>query len=292
MTRDRPRTPRPKPGHAGTRRSIAASPLLLAAAWTVTGCSPSSVPPQPESLVERFASAQLIELTHPLNEETLVWPTSDRFTFEVTAEGYVEAGYYYASRNFAGTEHGGTHLDAPVHFYEGRWTTDQLPLDRLVGPGAVVDVSAQAAADPDYQVRVEDLTAWEAEYGEIPEGAILLLFTNRSRLWPDAEAYMGTAERGPDAVASLSFPGLHPEAARWLIENRNIAGVGLDTPSLDFGGSTLFETHRALSEANIFGLENVANLERLPATGALILALPSFLEGGTGGPVRIVGVVE
>ncbi|MEX2526731.1 MAG: cyclase family protein [Gemmatimonadota bacterium] len=260
--------------------------LLLAA------CGPPSAPAVQQSLAERLQSARLIELTHPLNDETIVWPTAVPFEFQTTAEGYVEAGYYYASRDFSGTEHGGTHLDAPIHFFEGRWTTDQIPLQRLVGPGAVVDVSGGAAADANYQVQVDDLTAWEAEHGRIPDGAILLLCTGRSRLWPDAEAYMGTAETGEAAVAALAFPGLHPEAARWLVANRNVAAVGLDTPSLDFGGSTLFETHQILFEHNIYGLENVANLDELPPTGALILVLPILLEGGTGGPVRIVAVVE
>lgn len=265
---------------------------FLTCVFLLAACGPSSAPAEEESLAERLESARFIELTHPLNDETIVWPTAVPFTFETTAEGYVDAGYYYASRNFSGTEHGGTHLDAPIHFFEGRWTTDQIPLDRLVGPGVVVDVSDGVSGNANYQVQVDDLTAWEAEHGRIPDGAILLLSTGRTRLWPDAEAYMGTAESGEAAVADLAFPGLHPDAARWLVSNRSVAAVGLDTPSLDFGGSTLFETHQILFEQNIFGLENVANLDELPPTGALVMAFPLLLEGGTGGPVRIVAVVE
>jgi kynurenine formamidase len=244
------------------------------------------------TLADRLAVSTLVDLTHPFDDETLVWPTSIPFSFEVTFEGYTEADYYYASRDFAGPEHGGTHLDAPIHFAEGRWTTDEIPLERLVGPGVRVDVSAETSADPNYQVQVEDLTSWEAIHGRIPDGAILLLFTDRSRHWPDAEAYMGTEQRGEEAVAELSFPGLHPATARWLVENREISAVGIDTPSIDHGPSTLFEAHRVLFAENIFAFENVANLERLPPSGSTIIALPMKLAGGTGGPLRIIAVVE
>lgn len=285
----------------GRTRSAGARPLARAAALfpaaALLACEPPETPPEPEgagerTLAERLADARLVDLTHPLNDETLVWPTSIPFEFETTFEGTTPDGYYYASRNFAGPEHGGTHLDAPIHFSEGSWTTDEIPLGRLMGPAAVVDVSDAARDDPDYEVGVEDLERWEEAHGRIPDGAILLLSTGRARLWPDAEAYMGTAERGEAAVAGLSFPGLHPDAARWLVENRDVAGVGIDTPSLDHGPSTLFETHRILFEANVYGLENVANLGELPPVGAVVIALPPLLEGGSGGPIRIVAVIE
>jgi kynurenine formamidase len=271
-------------------------PPVLALAFVVfgaTGCDPA---PPPASgtvpLGERLTDARLVDLTHPLNDETIVWPGSDPFRFEVLFHDHTDDGYYYSARNLSGPEHGGTHLDAPVHFAEGRWTTDQIPLERLMGPAAVVDVSARAAADPDYQVTVADLEGWEEVHGPIPEGAFLMLFTDRSRFWGNAEAYMGTARTGEAAAAELSFPGIHPDAARWLVENREISALGLDTPSIDHGPSTLFESHRILFEENIFAMENVANLGQLPATGAVIIALPMLLEGGTGGPIRIMAVVE
>jgi len=268
-------------------------PVLLVGSW---GCEVPEPPPADQgttvTLAERLAEARLVDLTHPLSDETIVWPTSPPFEFETTFEGWTEDGYYYASRNFCGPEHGGTHLDAPIHFAEDRWTTDQIPLERLMGPGAVIDVSDRADADPNYQVTVNDLMAWEAEHGEVPEGAFLLLHTGRDRFWGDAEAYMGTARQGEEAVAELEFPGLHPDAAAWLVQERSIVAVGLDTPSLDHGPSTRFETHQILFDANIYGLENMANLGELPPTGATILAFPSLFQGGTGGPVRILAVVE
>lgn len=236
-------------------------------------------------------AGRLVDLTHPFDSSTIYWPTSEPFRLEVVAAGVTERGYYYAANKFCTAEHGGTHLDAPIHFAEGQLTADQLPLEKLMGPGAVVDVSAKAEVDPDYRVSVADLEAWEAAHGRIPDGAILLLNTNRARFWPDAERYMGTAERGEAAVAKLHFPGLDPDAARWLVANRSVAAVGLDTPSVDYGQSQTFETHRILFAANIPAFENVANLNALPATGSTIIALPMKIAGGTGGPLRIIAIV-
>ncbi len=279
----------------GTCTALTAATLLLS---TLTACdggqgtTPEVSEGAPGALLEQVAAADVVDLTHPVSEETLVWPTSDPFEFEVVFEGVTEEGYYYSARNFSGPEHGGTHLDAPIHFAEGSWTTTDIPVDRFVGPGVVVDVSDAAAADVNHRVTSEELERWEADHGFIPEGAILLLFTDRSRLWPDAEAYMGTDRTGEEAVAELAFPGLHPEAARWLVEERDVALVGIDTPSIDHGPSIRFESHRILSKANVPALENVANLERLPPTGSVVVALPMKLEGGTGGPLRIVALVE
>jgi len=160
-----------------------------------------------------------------------------------------------------------------------------------MGPAVVVDVSEQAGADRDYQISIEDLQTWESEHGAIPDGSILLFRTGYGQFWPDREAYMGTAERGPQAVFKLHFPGIHPDAARWLVENRVIHAVGLDTPSIDFGQSRFFESHQVLFEANIPAFENVANLDRLPETGAHVIALPMKIEGGSGGPLRMVGIL-
>jgi kynurenine formamidase len=238
-----------------------------------------------------FPGGQLVDLTYPYNEETLYWPTAAGFEKTTDFEGTAEGGYYYSAYSVATAEHGGTHLDAPVHFSEGRQATDEIPLERLVAPGVVVDVSERALADRDYLISVGDVQAWEAEHGPIPAGTILLFRTGYGQFWPDAEAYLGTAQRGAEAVPLLHFPGLDPELASWLVAGREIAAVGIDTPSIDYGQSTLFESHRILYAENIPGLENVANMDRLPATGFHVIALPMKIEGGSGGPVRIVAVV-
>jgi kynurenine formamidase len=138
---------------------------------------------------------------------------------------------------------------------------------------------------------VADFEAWEKAYGQLPEGVIVLLRTGFGRYWPDRKAYMGTDERGADAVARLSFPGLHPDAARWLVAHRDVHAIGLDTPSIDYGRSSGFESHRILFAENIPAFENVAALEQLPATGFHVIALPMKIRGGSGGPLRIVAIV-
>jgi kynurenine formamidase len=236
-------------------------------------------------------AGRLVDLSHAYDEQTVFWPTAEGFKLEKVSEGMTPQGYYYAANNFSTAEHGGTHLDAPVHFAEGRNTADRVPLEQLMGAGVLVDVSEKCARDADYQVSVEDLTAWERAHGRLPEGAILLLRTGFGRRWPDRAAYMGTDERGPEAVAKLHFPGLHPEAARWLTRERSVKAVGLDTPSIDYGQSKLFESHRALFERNIPAFENLANLEQLPAAGFHVVALPMKIKGGSGGPLRAVAIV-
>jgi kynurenine formamidase len=232
-----------------------------------------------------------VDLSHAYGPDTIFWPTADPFRLEVVADGVTPQGFYYASNNLFTSEHGGTHIDSPVHFAEGRQTVDQIPLDRLVATAVVVDVTAQAAKDPDYQVGVADLTAWEAEHMRIPDDAVLLLRTGFSARWPDPVRYLGTAERGDTGVAQLHFPGLHPDAARWIVTERPVRAVGIDTASIDYGQSTLFESHRTLFNSNIPAFENLTALDRLPPTGALIVALPMKIAGGSGAPLRAVAFV-
>ena len=232
-----------------------------------------------------------IDLTHDLAEDSAFWPTAEGFRHEVASYGQTPGGWFYSSYNLSLSEHGGTHLDAPVHFAEGKQTADQIPLDRLIGPAVVIDVSAASAADRDYRFSIADLELWEQAHGRLPDGAILLFNTGSSRLWPDRKAYMGTDERGPDAVAKLHFPGLSAELAQYLVDNRKVAAVGLDTPSLDYGQSKDFMVHRILLAANIPGFENVADLDKLPPKGATVIALPTKIRGGSGAPLRIVALV-
>jgi kynurenine formamidase len=267
--------------------------LVFAASWLVIlGCEPEGED-EAEVLAGLFsgAEAEWIDMSYSYDDRTVFWPTAQSFELEVVSAGMAEGGYYYAANNFCMSEHGGTHFDAPIHFAEGQHTADQVPIDRLVGPAVVVDASSKAEGDADYRVDVSDLEAWEAEHGRIPDGAILLLYTGWGDRWPDPERYLGTTRTGPDAVPELHFPGLHPDAAAWLVENRRIDALGIDTPSIDYGQSTLFESHRILYAENIPAFENVAALDRLPPAGAYVIALPVKIAGGSGGPLRIVGVL-
>ena len=261
------------------------APILALAVFA--GCGSHSDIPS----VFDGSGGRWVDLTHAFDATTIYWPTDTAgFRLDELAYGETEGGFFYASYDFASAEHGGTHLDAPIHFAEGRLTTDAIPLSGLIGAAAVVDVNPQA--DPDYLVGVEDLTSWEARHGrELPDGGILLIRTGWGDRWSDRTAYLGTDRTGPEAVPELRFPGLSAEAAEWIVANRGIVAVGIDTPSIDFGQSTDFRAHVALYSENISGFENVANLDQLPEWGAYVVALPMKIGGGSGGPLRIVAFV-
>ena len=246
-----------------------------------------------QDAIERLfrSEAAWVDLTHSFNAAAIYWPTAEPFRLEVQAAGMTDGGYYYAANNFAAAEHGGTHLDAPIHFSEGSDRVEEIPLMRLIGPAVVVDVAARAATNPNYLIASADFESFEAAHGPIPMGAIVLLRTGWGQHWSDRASYLGTEATGEDAVPLLRFPGLAPEAARWLAEVRRVGAVGIDTPSIDRGQSTTFESHQILYGSNIPGFENVANLEAMPETGGYVIALPMKIEGGSGARLRIVGVV-
>jgi kynurenine formamidase len=238
-----------------------------------------------------FPSGEWIDLSHDFSDETIYWVTAEPFKRTTVAEGMTEKGYYYSAYNFSAAEHGGTHIDAPVHFAKGAKSVDQLAVDQLIAPGVKIDVSEKAAANRDYLVSIDDIKNWETLNGKIPEWSIVLLQTGFGKYWPDKKQYLGTDQKGDAAVKDLHFPGLDPEAAKWLVENRKIKAIGLDTASIDYGQSTNFGSHVALMTNNIPAFENVANLEKLPVKGFQVVALPMKIKGGSGAPLRIVAFV-
>ena len=238
-----------------------------------------------------LADARLVDLSHPFNSTTIYWPTAQRFKLTEVADGQTEGGWHYSANNFEGAEHGGTHLDAPIHFSANGETADKIPLRKLVGPAVTVDVRSKAGADPDYLIGVGDLTAFEAANGQIARNTIVMLRTGWSSRWPNARRYLGTADRGEAAVPKLHFPGLSEEAARWLVTERRIRAVGIDTASIDRGQSAAFEAHRVLGAAQVPVFENVTALEKVPAEGFQVIALPMKIEGGSGGPLRTIAVI-
>jgi kynurenine formamidase len=280
--------------------SLAALPIVFVAACTSptqqtppsastsSSAAPAGSTAPSASAVSATSTARYVDLTHDLGAESLFWPTAEGFRLETVADGVTEGGFYYASNKYSGNEHGGTHLDAPIHFAEGRWTTNQIPLDRLIGGAVVVDVSAQSASNADYQVTIADLRAWERANGDLEADTIVLIRTDFSKRWPDAQRYLGTAERGAAAVAKLHFPGLHQEAATWLVDQRKVKAVGIDTASIDYGQSKEFESHRVLCGRNIPVFENLNALDQLPPRGAVVYALPMKIKGGSGGPLRAI----
>lgn len=261
--------------------------VVVSLAWLVDAAK--AVPQATSS--GPFVGGGWIDLTHEFSADSLYWPTAQRFQLEVESRAFTDRGYFYAANRYRASEHGGTHVDAPIHFAEKGQTVDQIPIEQLIGAAVVIDVSAKAAENADYQVTVADFEAWEKVHGRLPSGAIVLLRTGFARFWPEAKSYLGTDQRGAEAVPKLHFPGLHPDAARWLIANRPIKAIGLDTASIDYGQSKLFESHQILLGKNIPAFENVAALDQLPTTGALVLALPMKIREGSGGPLRIVAWV-
>jgi len=231
-----------------------------------------------------------VDLTHALDAGTLYWPTSPtRFVLDTLAQGPTPGGWYYSAFAFSAPEHGGTHLDAPIHFHEHGATTDQVGLGRLIAPAVVLDVTTQAAADPDYRLTVADVEAFEAAHGPIPAGAIVLLRTGWSSRWPDARAYLG--DDTPGDASRLSFPSYGEDAVRLLVEVRQVGALGADVASTDYGRSQDFPVHQIAAAAGVPGLENLTGLEALPATGATVIALPMKIAGGSGGPARVVALI-
>lgn len=236
-----------------------------------------------------LAAYRLVDLTHSFNRETIYWPTdTSGFKLEQLAHGKTDAGFFYAANALCTAEHGGTHLDAPIHFAEGRRTNEQIPLEQLIAPAIVIDVSKHAASDRDYRLSREDVLKFEKRHGKISPGTIVLLRTGWSKHWPDRKKYLG--DDTPGDASNLSFPSFGEKAAKLLVEERKVAMIGVDTASIDYGRSRDFIVHRIAAARNIPGLENLTNLEKLPATGATIIALPMKIEGGSGGPVRVIAL--
>ncbi|HYS09008.1 MAG TPA: cyclase family protein [Myxococcales bacterium] len=235
------------------------------------------------------AASMLIDLTHPFDARTLYWPSGEgSFQLKQLAYGPTQAGYFYSAYSFCTPEHGGTHMDAPIHFAEGGLTVDRIPPDRLVGPAVVIEASGKAALDPDYRVTAQDIEAEEKARGQIPRGAIVLLRTGWAKRWPDRKTYFGDDK--PGDTSNLHFPGLAADGAKLLVARR-IAGVGLDTPSIDHGPSKDFIAHQILMKAGIYALENLASLDSVPPRGATLYALPMKIGGGSGAPVRVLALL-
>ncbi len=259
--------------------------LLLLAATPASGAAPAGSSPTLD-----LNRSKIVDLSHPFDDKTIYWPTSpSNFKLTKLSHGQAPGGYFYAANEFCTPEHGGTHLDAPIHFYERGKTADQISLRQLIAPGAVVDVSAKAANDPDYRLSVEDLKAWEKKHVAIPPGSILLLHTGWGKRWPDRKRYLG--DDTPGDASKLHFPSYGKEAAEYLIQQRRVAALGVDTASIDYGPSKDFIVHRIASAAGVPGLENLAELDKVPEVGAWIVALPMKIAGGSGGPLRIVALI-
>ena len=255
----------------------------------ITGLSSCSLHTNP---VVSFNDLKWIDLGHSYDSATLYWPNNRKGFEHITeTKGKTSSGYYYSSYSICTPEHGGTHLDAPIHFAENKLTVDQLPLSSLTGNAVVIDVSRKALANRDYQVSIEDIENWEKENNRIPDNTIILFRTGYGQFYPNRKKYFGTPKTGLEAMPELHFPGIFPQTTQWLVEKRNIKALGLDTPSMDYGQSKEFKTHQILLGSNKPGFENLANLDQLPSKGIYIVALPMKIAKGSGAPLRIIATL-
>ena len=237
-----------------------------------------------------LSKATIVDLTHSFNAKTLYWPTSpSSFKLDQLSLGLTPGGWFYSANAFSTPEHGGTHLDAPIHFAENGQTSDQIPVERLIGPAVVIDITSKSSADPDYRLTGEDVLAFERRHGRIRAGSIVLLRTGWSARWPDRKSYLG--DDTPGDASRLHFPSFGEDAARLLVEERGVEALGADVASIDYGQSKDFVVHRIAAARNVPGLENLTALEKLPATGSTVIALPMKIEGGSGGPVRVIAIL-
>ncbi|KAL8581948.1 hypothetical protein ACOMHN_027930 [Nucella lapillus] len=233
---------------------------------------------------------RVVDMTYDLGPNTVFWPGSPPFKFTILHRGNVSRpGTWYESNFFSTPEHGGTHVDAPAHFSKGSWRADRVPVNHLVGPAVVINVKAKAEANADYLLTVKDVDDWEAAHGMVPTRGIVLMNSGWASRYPNKTQVFNTAT--PNDPATFHFPGIHPNAATFLVTQRQVIAVGVDTPSTDFGQSTNFTTHVNLAKHNVMGLENVASLDELPARGFLVVIGLVKLVDGSGGPVRILAMV-
>jgi kynurenine formamidase len=237
-----------------------------------------------------FGQFNLVDLSHSFDRDTIYWPTSPSgFELERLSSGISAGGYYYSANSFSAPEHGGTHIDAPVHFSEQGLSLDEIPVDRFLGPAIVIDVSDKTRADQDYLLTISDVEQFERVHGRIEAGTMVLMRTDHSRYWPDAAKYLGSNRQGD--ASNLHFPGYGGAAARLLVEDRQVSAIGIDTASIDHGPSRNFIVHQIVGRHNVLGFENLTHLDRLSPVGTTLIALPMKIGGGSGGPVRVIALV-
>jgi len=228
----------------------------------------------------------VVDLTHTIDSQVPTYEVSDTPVYLTKTVASLDKDGYFA-REITLPEHFGTHLDAPAHFARGMWTVDQIPPERLVAPLVVIDVTAGAKGNADYQVSDADVAKYEEVHGQIPHNAVVMAYTGWDSRWNSAKDY-----RNADAAGVMHFPGYSLGAAKFLVEARNVVGLGIDTLSIDYGPSKDFPVHHYTLAHSLYHLENVANLGRVAASGSTVVAAPMKLENGSGSPVRIFALVR
>src|SRR3954469_8391104 len=231
------------------------------------------------------AKPKVVDLTHTLGPKSPDWEGTEKRPFEARDLATFDKNGYF-TRYISLQEHFSTHIDAPAHFSQHGWTVDQIPPDHLVAPLVVIDIAKQSAANPDYTLTVADIATWEKSHGKIPAGAVVEVFTGWTSRWDSMKDY-----RNADAKGTMHFPGYSVAAAQFLVEQRSVYGLGIDTLSVDPGNSSDYPVHQYTAKHNVYHLENSTNLDRVPAKGSTVVVGAANLEGGSGGPVRILALL-
>jgi kynurenine formamidase len=256
---------------------------MAAAGLAVAGNSVLRPAPARAARAFQEMMGEIVDLSHVLGGGIPLYSTSDVQPSAETLVTVEANGFYKQLWTF--DEHSSTHMDFPAHFVSGAETVDVYDASKLIAPLVVIDISAKAEGDPDSMVTPDDLVAYEEANGEIPAGAVVAMYSGWESRWADIEAY-----RNPDADGVMHFPGFGGEAAAWLVTERDINGIGVDTLSLDPGNSSTFETHVTVLGAGKFGVENLMGLQGLIGKSAMImLGIPRYANG-SGGPCRALAM--
>lgn len=240
-----------------------------------------------ESLLNKLSNGELqvIDLTHTLNNTSPYWPNEKGSPFVYDTIFSHKSGAPGMGA-YSTPEHFGTHLDAPIHGGDNLKSVDQLTSNDLFGPAVVIDITKQSELNPDYELTKADILNWESIHGQLPKGVIVLLSTGWSKKWNDYEAYKNEDDQG-----KMHFPGYSVDAAQFLIDKRNIRGIGIDNMSIDPAQAKGFPVHSIVNGSGKFQLENVANVHLLPPTGTFLIVAPIKIQGGSGGQVRLFAVL-
>jgi kynurenine formamidase len=273
-------------------RSLAAALLgggLVVGAWLAAGPALSLAPADRAASpsLDQLCTGELkiIDLGYVLNASAAYWPGPQYEPFRLKTIATLERDGVL-SKAFSSPEHLGTHLDAPNHFERGQPAVDQIPARELFCAGVVIDASGAAQADPDYRLSVADLQAWEQVHGPIPTESVVLLSTGWARFWSQPARYYNR-----DVGNRLHFLGYSAEAAEWLVGQRRVRGIGIDTLSVDHGISRDFAVHHVINRHGRYGLENLTQLDRLPPRGFYVVVAPMKIETGSGGPARVFAIL-
>lgn len=243
---------------------------------------PATLAPPP-AVKRTISYSRIVDLSHVLSPEMPIWPGDPRMEIKNIAK--VDPDGYYLNVFTIG-EHSGTHVGAGAHFNAGEPTIDQLTPEDLVRPAVVINVVEKVKANADYQLSKEDVLAWEATYGQIPSGSVVLLYTGWAERWGDEKAYQNMDENGV-----MHFPGFGAEATAFLLDERGVVGLGIDTLGVDPGTDETFAANTMLLKGRRFHLENLTNLDKIPPIGATLAIAPLSIEAGSGSPGRIFAFV-